>query len=188
MFYQWLSLLLVFLPWRPHHYTLVQVSDMKWLQVSAQLWPNSNSVSLLYSSPFTHHDCLLLWVWHQDHSSLVNSHRLGDLCGCTGQGAPFIYPPLCFSAKFCLDWKTETLAPLKSQTSSSSEFRLICLQHTIIEFMKFPMLRYNPNEIYSQVGWEENWSQIFEAHSTMLLKIFSLSWIRSISSLAIKKD
>ena len=115
------------------------------------------------------------WFDTRIHSSLVNSHRLGDLCGCIGQGVPFIYPLLCFSAKFCLDWKTETLAPLKSQTSSSLEFHLICLQHTITEFMKFPTLRYDPNEIYSQVSWEENWSQIFEAHSAMLLKIFSLS-------------
>lgn len=36
------------------------------------------------------------------------------------------------------------------------------------------MLSYDANDKYSQVSWEENCSQIFEAHSAMVLKMFSL--------------
>ena len=88
---------------------------------------------------------------------------------------------LCFASQLNFVWICETPAPLKSQSSSSLEFHLLCFQHTITEFMKFPML----SEIYSQANWEENWSQIFEGHSTMLLKIFSLNRQKSISGLAI---
>lgn len=68
---------------------------------------------------------------------------------------------------------------LKNQNSGPttvSDFLVhwLRLDHTRAKFIKFPMLSYHPNEIYPQVKQEENWSQVFEAYSAMVLKNFSL--------------
>lgn len=147
--------------------------------MSTQLWKHSWAPNLTqshYYIPLLLPTLVALYskLETRIHSSLVQGHRLETSARAIRQGV--LITVLCFTSQLNLlwIWKPGLWFLYSLSISSPWELHLFCLHHTVAELIKFPKLSSGANDIYPQVSWKENWSQIFEAHSATVLKMFSV--------------